>query len=74
MIKARLRGSGLLLGLSDRNLELLRAGQPICFDLSAIGLPSGPCVIMYGKTEEAIAKHLADGGFLPALGDIKGSA
>lgn len=74
MIKARLRDTGLLIGLSAANLQNLQAGQPILFNLSAVGLPAGPCVIMFGETEDVIAKQLADGGFLPALNDIKGRA
>lgn len=74
MIKARLGDTGLLIGLSAGNVEKLRKGQPIVFDLSAVGLPAGKCVIIYGTTEETIAKELADGGFLPALSDIKGRA
>lgn len=74
MIKGRLRDSGLLIGLSKINLEMLQMGKPIAFDLSTVGLPAGTCIIMYGVTEEAIAKELSDGGFLPALSDIKGRA
>ena len=74
MIKARLSDTGLLIGLSKVNVERLQAGQPILFDLSAVGLPAGKCVILYGETEETIAKQLADGGFLPAMSDIKGRA
>ena len=74
MIKARLGDSGLFIGLSLNNLERLQAGQPIAFDLSAVCLPAGLCVIMYGETEEVIAKQLADMGFLPAMSDAKGSA
>lgn len=74
MIKARLGDTGLLIGLSASNLKKLQAGQPILFDLSAVGLPAGRCCILFGETEEAIAKDLADGGFLPALNDIKGRA
>jgi hypothetical protein len=74
MIKARLSDTGLLIGLSAENLKRLQLGQPIKFDLSAVGLPAGPCILLFGETEEAIAKDLADGGFLPAMNDIKGRA
>lgn len=74
MIKARFGDTGLLIGLSAGNLKKLQAGQPILFDMSAVGLPAGRCIIMFGETEEAIAKDLADGGFLPAMSNTKGSA
>lgn len=74
MIKAKFGDTGLLIGLSEENVKRLKAGQPIAFDMSAVGLPPGRCVIIYGQTEDRIAKDLADGGFLPALSEIKGSA
>jgi hypothetical protein len=74
MVKAKFGNDGLLIGLSLENVKRLMNGQPIAFELSAIGLRGGRCIIMYGQTEDHIAKDLADGGFLPALDNIKGSA
>lgn len=68
MIKARYTqpdGSpGLVFGLSHENIKRLKAGEPISFELSALGLP-GKVLIFAGKDEEAMKEILKP--FLPAL-------
>jgi hypothetical protein len=48
----------LILGLSGENVTRLTAGEPIRFDTASVGLP--PCVVLivYGRTEDAIAADL----------------
>lgn len=66
MIKARLSNGTIVLGLSARNLERLKGGEPILFDGRRFGF-AGNVAILYGETEEAIAKDLlAHSGGLPA--------
>ena len=61
MIKARGRhASGIpmiILGLTEKNLELLKAGKPISFHGGELGLDC-QVLIMYGADEQAIAKEL----------------
>ena len=47
----------IVIGLSYGNLDRLRGGEPIEFNLSEIGLTGG-CIILAGKTEDAILKEL----------------
>lgn len=53
----------LLLGLSGENVTRLAAGEPILFDMADIGEPGRDCIIVYGKTEQAIVQQLRDQGF-----------
>lgn len=55
----------LLMGLSDVNIEKLREGKPIVFDLEPLGL-EGSVAIMHGKTEEDIAEELSKHFKLPS--------
>ena len=65
MIKlASTDGEIVLLGMSDRNLELLRSGLPIMFDGSAIGLPGKRFCIFWGPTEEAIGEAIMAAGII----------
>ncbi|WP_221622907.1 hypothetical protein [Burkholderia ubonensis] len=57
MLKAK-AGNTIFLGLSKRNVELLKEGKPIAFDASAIGIDGHTIVIMYGETELAIRDEL----------------
>ncbi len=57
MIKARLSDGTLILGLSAENLKRLQQGKPILFDGHQLGYP-GKIAIVYGETEDAIAKDL----------------
>jgi hypothetical protein len=60
MIKAR-AGRTLVLGLSEKNLQLLREGRPIQFSGSEFEHPQlnqWNFIIMYGEDEDAIMDDL----------------
>jgi hypothetical protein len=58
MIKVRTR-STIVLGLSARNIERLRAGDPIKFPWAALGIEgAGDVFIVYGETESSICNAL----------------
>lgn len=62
MLKAR-SGAVVFLGLSDRNLELLREGKPMPIKVADLGgkIPSdGTIVIFHGATEQDCAKQLME--------------
>ncbi|OXS92672.1 hypothetical protein [Pandoraea apista] len=59
MIKAR-SGDLVILGLSRENTDRLQGGEPIYFDGDQIGLPGKRFLIMFGETETAIARELAE--------------
>lgn len=63
MIKATFTGIDgrpvYLFGLTEMNLNKLRQGKPIAFDLESIG-GTGHVTIMYGSTEAEIAHELAE--------------
>lgn len=56
------KGSGALcygFGISEENVKRLKKGQPIYIDLSQIG-GTGEVMIFYGKTEQDMARDLAE--------------
>ena len=62
MIKARVqteKGPLLVFGLSRENINRLLAGDPILASMSDFGLP-GHFTIVFGETEDAIVRELAD--------------
>jgi hypothetical protein len=59
MIKLR-AGDTLMFGLSDLNLERLKAGKPILIDLRELGFPQGQVVIFHGKTEADMKRELVE--------------
>lgn len=63
MIKAR-GENHVLLGLSHKNLERLKAGDPIRFDGKEINFPGITFLIVAGKTEEVILEDLRKAGIL----------
>jgi hypothetical protein len=69
MIKARCRaGDGttvIVLGLSERNLTLLREGRPLVFEMSELGIGPGHMVIVWGETEKDIEAELSRSLALP---------
>jgi hypothetical protein len=71
MIRFKLRtkrGELVGLGLTAKNLELLREGKPIHFDGVTCGVPGYEFAIMYGETEQAIVDQLRSSGVaLPSL-------
>jgi hypothetical protein len=58
MLLAR-AGRVLVIGLSDRNLELLREGRPIQVDLAALGM-EGRIFVFHRSTEAEMRAELAD--------------
>lgn len=46
-------------GLSKRNIQLLKQGRPINVDLAPMG-GTGSVMIFYGKTEQDMARDLAE--------------
>jgi hypothetical protein len=59
MIKAK-KGSLILLGLSDTNIERLKKGQPIKFNLQELGLGDYDVLIFYGKDEQSMQQELKE--------------
>lgn len=49
----------IVVGLSHENLDRLRAGKPIDFDLGDIGLV-GECFIFAGETEDEMMENLCN--------------
>lgn len=47
------------LGLSHRNLDLLRAGRPIMFNGNDVGLPDVEFIIFAGKDERTMQREVA---------------
>ena len=62
MIYAKTTDDGLFIGLTERNIELLRAGSPIVKHIP--GMPS--LFIVAGETEAAIYSELAKHGCITA--------
>ena len=57
MLKA-LAGNHIILGLSGTNIARLKIGQPIKFNLKALGLEDREIYIFYGETEKDLKKML----------------
>lgn len=68
MIKGKLAHSkgadGLVIGLSQKNWDNLKAGKPIAFKGHEVGLPLGEVVIIGGETEDDIREDLKALGWL----------
>lgn len=60
MLKAKLDGlkPAFVFGLSDGNVQRLKEKKPIVVDMLTLGGPNANVVIMWGPTEEEIAKEL----------------
>lgn len=74
MVKLKLKTRGgkyvLVMILSDKNVELIKAGRPIAFPGSDFQMPDIDKVIIgHGPTEEVIVERLKNEGVLK-LGDI----
>lgn len=50
----------LILGLSQVNLDRLKADQPIAFHGDTVGLPGLEIMIFAGETEQSMARDLAE--------------
>lgn len=74
MIKALTTDGKIVLGLSARNLELLREGRPIKIDTAEMALSQVPTeiLIFYGVTEEWMVAFFRENGLLAADVPIKG--
>lgn len=59
MIKAK-KGNMIILGLSDENIERLKSGQPIKFNLKELGLSDMEVLIFNGKTEQVMYEMIKD--------------
>lgn len=60
------------LGLSELNIKLLKEGRPIDDDLDIIGLPGMSLMVVYGKTEDAIARMIeSESGTIPPRVDAR---
>lgn len=57
MIKAR-SGDLVIFGLSRLNMEKLQEGKPIIFDGSEVGADGFRFLIVFGETENDIARDL----------------
>lgn len=54
-----------ILGLSEVNIQRLKAGQPILSSLESFGVKTpGHVAIIYGQTEQAIADEMAKNGLI----------
>jgi predicted kinase len=54
-----------ILGLSEVNVQRLKAGQPILTSLKSFGVEqAGQVVILYGQTEQAIADDMVRNGMI----------
>jgi hypothetical protein len=49
----------VILGLSDINVEKLKEGLPILVEMEELGF-KGKLAIIYGETEDALAKQFKD--------------
>lgn len=52
------------LGLEEGNIERLKEGKPILFNMAELGFEGMECMIMYGKDQGDIKKQLEDAGML----------
>lgn len=53
------------LGLSEKNVQRIRAGEPITIDFLELGLPwQGKIVIFHGETELKMMQGLKEAGFI----------
>jgi hypothetical protein len=73
MIKFRAKGDNgdiYGLGLSAKNVELLKQGKPIVIDMTDIGVPGRTIMLFYGETEQDIVKELKGYGLIPESADV----
>jgi hypothetical protein len=66
------KSSIVLLGLSEGNLELLKAKKPIVVDMTELG-GTGKIILMYGQTEADIMADLQKADILvtPNMGETQ---
>lgn len=75
MIKFRASGDGrevVGLGLTARNIELLKQGKPILVKLSALGIETNiEITIIYGEDEKSLYRDLRKAGLVSDETQIK---
>ena len=71
MIKAA-NESTILLGLSELNVQRLKAGDPIMFKGEEIGIPGKQVIIVYGMTEMTIMNDLQTAGLIGPNTEMRG--
>lgn len=59
MVKFR-RDNVVILGLSEKNIELLKQGKPIKFNMNEMGFDDITVFIITGKDEHSIQKQIAE--------------
>lgn len=59
MIKLR-KGDTVVFGLTDENVERLKKGQPIQFNMTELGLPNQTVIIIHGKDEQTFREMFKD--------------
>jgi hypothetical protein len=59
MIKAK-KGNLLILGLSDENMERLKKGEPIKFNLNELGAGDQDVLIFNGRTEQSMYEEMKE--------------
>ncbi|NJO63644.1 MAG: hypothetical protein HC836_37280 [Richelia sp. RM2_1_2] len=59
MVKLK-KDNTIILGLSDRNIELLKQDKPIKFNLKELGLDDMDVIIFNGKDESAMLDMFLD--------------
>lgn len=61
MIKAKLNTGDVIIGLSHENLDRLKAGEPIRFSLTDLGISNNDMFIIAGKDEDTLySENLID--------------
>jgi hypothetical protein len=61
MLYGKTQGGSIVIGLSERNLELLKQGKPIKKECLGV-MPD--LIIVYGKTEQVIYDMLTQAGMI----------
>ncbi len=59
MVKGR-KGNMVIIGLSDRNIELLTSDKPIKFNLQELGMGDIDVMIFHGKDEQTMYEMMKD--------------
>lgn len=49
-----------MLGLSDENMQRLKKGEPIKFNLNELGLPENDVIIFNGRTEQSMYEEMKE--------------
>jgi hypothetical protein len=57
MLKAKIKGGPIILGIDEGNVERLKKGHPILVNLAELG-GTGEMLLFYGETLEAIRDTL----------------